>query len=77
MFAKRLGQNGRQSCSTGVNCPQLLEMIDGDFAVVGLDITDEAVKAMLPGPGVGSNERVVRVPRRVLINARPEIPVAA
>jgi hypothetical protein len=52
-------------------------MKDGDFAVVGPDITDEAKAAMLPGPGVGPQERVVKVPRHVLIEARPEIPAAA
>ncbi|MEI7935179.1 MAG: hypothetical protein WCK27_00690 [Verrucomicrobiota bacterium] len=77
MFIRRLGQNGRQQCSTGARCSQILEMEDGDFAVVGLDITDKAMAAMPPGPGVGPKERVVRVPRRVLVDARPEIPAAA
>ena len=77
MFKRRLGQTGRQSCSTGAQCPQILEMNDGDFAVVGVDITDEAKPALPPGPGVGATERVVRVPRRVLLEARPDIPAAA
>jgi hypothetical protein len=77
MFLRRLSQNGRQQCSTGAKCSQILEMIDGDFAVVGLDITDEAIASLPPGPGVGPKERVVKVPRRVMIEARPEIPAAA
>lgn len=77
MFLRRLGQNGGQRCSTGAQCPQILELEDGDFAVVGLDITAAASAAMPPGPGVGPTERVVKVPRRVFIEARPEIPVAA
>lgn len=77
MFIRRLGQNGRKQCQNGFNCSQILEMADGDFAVVGTDITGEAVAAMPPGPGVGPKERVVRVPRRVFIAARPEIPAAA
>lgn len=52
-------------------------MQDGDFAVVGTDITEEAIAAMLPGPGVGPKERVVKVPRQVMVEARPEIPAAA
>jgi hypothetical protein len=74
MFLRRLGQNGGQLCSAGLNCPQILEMTDGDFAGVGPDITDEAVLAMLPGPGVGPKERVIRIPRQVLIAARADIP---
>lgn len=75
MFIKRLGGK-RALCENGHACPQLLEMADGDFAGVGQDITNEAIPAMPPGPGVGANERVIRIPRRVLIAARAEIPAA-
>jgi len=75
MFIKRLGgRNGL--CAGGHACPQILEMVDGDFAGVGQDITDEAIPEMPPGPGVGPKERVIRIPRQVLIAARAEIPAA-
>jgi hypothetical protein len=76
MFLRRLGQSGRQCCMTGHHCPQILEMSDGDFAAVGLDITAEAVKAMPPGPGIGPKEGAVKIPRHVMIAARAEIPAA-
>jgi len=76
IFIRRLGQNDRNLCLHGHLCPQILEMANGDFAVVGVDMTAEAVPAMPPGPGVGPNERVVRIPRHVLVAARPEIPAA-
>jgi len=76
MFLRRLGQNVRQQCSTGAQCPQILEMVNGDFAAVGLDITAEAVKAMPPGPGIGPKEGAVRIPRAVMIAVRAEIPAA-
>lgn len=76
MFLRRLGQNRARSCEGGHYCSQILEMVDGDFAVVGHDITREAISALPPGPGVGPTERVVRVPRQVMIVARPEIPAA-
>jgi hypothetical protein len=76
MFLRRLGQNERQACAFGQHCPQILELTTGDFAIVGEDVTVEAVPAMPPGPGIGPNERVVRVPRRVLIDARADIPAA-
>jgi hypothetical protein len=75
MFIKRLGENGA-ACSSGHACPQILEMADGDFAGVGQDITDEAIPEMPPGAGVGPKERVIRIPRRVLVAARAEIPAA-
>jgi hypothetical protein len=63
-------------CPNGHHCPQILEMLDGSFAAVGPLITDEATKAMPPGPGVGPNEGVVKIPREVMIAARSEIPAA-
>jgi hypothetical protein len=75
MFKRRLGGSDAL-CSSGHTCPQILELVDGDFAGVGLDITDDAIRAMPPGPGVGPKERVIRIPRGVLIAARAEIPAA-
>lgn len=74
MFIRRLGQN--KQCEGGHYCPQFLEMEDGDFAAVGPDITDEAIQKMLPGPGIGPNERAIRIPRRVMIAVRRELPAA-
>lgn len=71
MFTRRLGQNSSMHC--GHNCPQILEMADGDFAAVGSDITIEARDAMPPGPGVGKNEGVVKIPRKVMLAAMSEI----
>ena len=76
MFLKRLGGNGANMCESGRYCPQILEMANRDFAVVGEDITDVAALAMPPGPGVGPKERVIQVPGRVFIAARAEIPAA-
>ena len=76
MFIKRLGGNKQVQCESGFYCPQILEMTDGDFAAVGADMTAEAIPAMPPGAGVGANERVIRIPRQVLIAARAEIPAA-
>jgi len=69
MFARRLGGN---ECAHGYSCPQILEKKDGNFAVVGRLITQEATAAMPPGPGVGPSEGVVEVPRSVMISAMEE-----
>jgi hypothetical protein len=76
MFIRRLGQNGRQQCVGGHSCPQILEMIDGDFAAVGPNITEEAKSAMPPGPGIGPKEGVVKIPRHVMVAVRAELPAA-
>ncbi len=76
-FLRRLGpdphENGQQTPAC-FGCPDVWELADGDFAVIGIDMTD-AVKDRLPATaGCGPDERVVRVPRRILVAARRDIP---
>lgn len=48
-------------------------MDNGDFAVIGADITEHAKK--LPATaGCSPNERMVRIPRKLLVQAKPHIP---
>jgi hypothetical protein len=77
MFLRRLGQEAINLCPGGHHCSQVLETVDGDFAAVGSLITEEAIKAMPPGPGIGPTEGVVRVPRAVMIAAAIDILKAA
>jgi hypothetical protein len=53
-----------------------LELASGDFAVIGVDITVEAKTSMFPTAGCGLDERVVQIPRKTLIRAKPDIPDA-
>jgi len=77
MFTRRLGSSGQPlPCAGGAKCPDILEMESGDFAIIGTDITDEAVSFLPPGSGCGPKERVVRIPRKTLILARQDIPQA-
>lgn len=76
MFLRRLRQDERNVSPAGHTCPQILELTNGDYAVVGDDMTAEAIPAMPPGPGVGPKERVVRIPRHILVDARVDIPAA-
>ena len=77
MFLKSLivSRSGHNPLSSGgCNCPDIIEMASGDFAVIGTDITAQAAGCLPPGSGCGPNERVVRVPRNALVFARPNIP---
>lgn len=75
MFIRRLGVvPGTLPCSGGRNCPDLLELVGGDFAVIGKDITATAARHLPPGSGCGDDERIVRIPRDLLVRARQEIP---
>ena len=55
-------------------CPDILEMESGDFAVIGKDITGEAAPRLIAGASCGPDERIVIIPRKTLVLARPDIP---
>jgi hypothetical protein len=76
-FLKRLGPdphaNGARTVALN-NCPDLWELADGDFAIIGIDMT-EAARGSLPATaGCGPDERIVRVPRNTFIAAKRDIP---
>ncbi len=55
-------------------CPDVWELSNGDFAVIGIRKTQE-LKALLPeSAGCGDDEEIVLVPRIVLANAKQDIP---
>jgi hypothetical protein len=76
-FRRRIGptphENGVQ-CGGCCDCPDLWELADGDFAVIGEDITDAARGSLPAIAGCGPAERIIRLPRRVLMNAKRDIP---
>ena len=78
MFTRRLGLDLNaqpQLCAGGRGCPDILELENGDFAVIGKDIT--AFSNQLPvGSGCAADEKLVRIPRALLIRARRDIPEA-
>jgi hypothetical protein len=79
MIAKRLGPdphaNGEKSAGCS-GCPDIFELNSGDFAIIGIDET-EVIRPHLPASaGCGPDERIVRLPRNVLIRARSDIPTS-
>jgi hypothetical protein len=48
-------------------------LADGDFAVIGADITD-AAGMLPPTAGCGPDERIIRIPRKTLVLAKRDIP---
>lgn len=78
MFTRRLGPdphaNGAQTSGLS-GCPDILELESGDFAIIGEDITAQAIAHMFPTASCGPDERVVRIPRKTLIMARQNIPL--
>jgi hypothetical protein len=76
MFLRRLGPDphagGAQTIALR-GCPDIFELESGDFAVIGSDIT-ELSKHLPSSASCGPDERMVRIPRKTLVLARPDIP---
>lgn len=83
-FKRRLGQDPHKlpeviaaGGSVSLNgCPDLWELENGDFAVIGIRVTGELKDILPPTAGCGPDEEIVLVPRNILINAGQDIPLA-
>lgn len=68
---RRLGvaprDRGLESCTSSGNCPDVFELANGDFAVIGEDISHGL--SLPADAGRSETERVVLVPRAVLLAA--------
>lgn len=74
-FVRRLGSTPQQrGSSTNATCPDIFELTDGRFAVIGTDMTG-LLEGLLPADaGCADYERIVVVTRETLIAARRDIP---
>lgn len=71
------GGGGDENASGGENtCPDIWELENGDVAVIGRDLTPEYAKRLPDGVNVGANERLVVLPRGMVIAAKADIPDA-
>ena len=77
MFTRRLGPdphaNGVKTPSLD-GCPDILELENGDFAIIGFDATEALKPHLAFGASCGRDERIIRIPRNTLIRARSDIP---
>ncbi len=65
--------NGAQTSSCQ-GCPDILELEDGDFAIIGVDITALAAEKLAFGASCGPDERIIKIPRKTLVLAKTDIP---
>lgn len=78
-FLRRIGPDphlGGAQTEALQNCPDLWELEDGNFAAIGIDITELTKGRLPPTAGCGPDERVVWLPRRLLVSGRADIPSA-
>jgi hypothetical protein len=77
MFKRRIGPPIHpDSGSAGANsCPDIWELDNGDFAIIGVERTQELGPQLPPGAFIDPGEALVVVPRDLLIKAREDIPL--
>lgn len=76
-FRRRLGPHPhahRQSTPALCKCPDLFELESADFAIIGIDVTAQALAHLPADASCGPDERVVLAPRRILMGAKADIP---
>jgi hypothetical protein len=75
-FRRRLGKSPQELGNTtdSPDCPDIWELENGDIAVIGRDLTASLGAKLPDGVSVGSDERLVVIPRNMLIAAKPDIP---
>ena len=76
MFIRRLGPdphaNGAQTKFL-CGCPDIFEMTDGDFAIIGQNITEAAQPHLPATASCGPDECIVKIPRGTLMRAKQDI----
>ena len=55
-------------------CPDVWELSNGDFAVIGIRKTKELFPLLPKSAGCGPDEEIVLVPRIVMANAKRDLP---
>ena len=77
MFLRRLGPDPHENGAMTIalqGCPDIFELTSGDFAIIGVDITETSAKHLPPSAGCGPDERIILIPRKMLVLAKSDIP---
>lgn len=77
MFKQRVGldphRDGGTTAAAG-GCPDIWELIDGNFAIIGIEKTSVLKAHLPPSASCGQDESIVVLPRELLVHARSYIP---
>ncbi|MFR9791470.1 hypothetical protein ACL07V_22910 [Streptomyces sp. MB22_4] len=77
-LARRIGVAPSELGTTGGRdgCPDIWELDNGDFAVIGRDLTAVYSEGLPEDAVIGGGERLVVIPRVTLLAAKTHIPDA-
>lgn len=75
-FLRRIGKSPQELGVTSdtPDCPDMWELSNGDIAVIGRGLTSSLAGRLPPGVSLGPDERLVVIPRSMLVAAKPDIP---
>ena len=77
-FSRRLGKSALELGDTDnvPSCPDIWELDNGDVAVIGRDLTAAYLTRLPAGVSVGTDEKLVVIPRDMMRSAKGDIPDA-
>lgn len=75
MFKRRIGPvpNATTGSSGANGCPDIWELDNGDFAVIGFQPNQTLIASLPQEAGIEADEALVVVPRSVLLGARENL----
>ncbi len=75
-FYRRLGKSAHELGATSgdVSCPDIWELDNGDIAVIGTELTVDYAMRLPSGVRIDPGEKLVVIPRSMMISAKPDIP---
>jgi hypothetical protein len=76
-IVRRVGASPQERGSgSGQTCPDIFELSDGNFAVIGTEATAILDKELPPDAARAEHERIVIITRDTLLRAKNDIPDA-
>jgi hypothetical protein len=75
---RRLGvPPSERGSANAISCPDIFELRDGRFAIIGTDVTADLDQQLPAGASCGPDERIVAITRETLLHARQDISALA
>lgn len=77
-FKRRLGKSALELGNTNATptCPDIWELDNGDIAFIGRDLTSQYATRLPDGVSIGADERLVVLPRNMVVAAKRDLPDA-
>lgn len=77
-LVRRWGKSAQElgNTNSAPSCPDIWELSDGNVAMIGRDLTDVYKGSLPEGVSIGDDERLVVLPRNMIVAAKADIPDA-